>query len=461
MNSSTNYWDAVVVGAGVAGGATAAMLAQRGWRVLLVERSAWPRRKVCGGFISGCSASLLPMSSSDEFRNLKLQSGNRTIEARAGIVIACDSIGRTLLAGEPWANWTISPGSLMGVATTYPSHSPSVSSGRIYMCMGNNGYVGMVRIDGSYENLAAALDRIACRAGGPENLVREILGTCGRSIPADLDGARSRGTGTLTRRRRHLGGYRVHTVGDACGYVEPLTGEGMAWAAMGAREPVNMLPNPNARWRGDLPARWRRRCLETIGRQHRWCRRMRTTAHHPAMAAAGIFIGNALPAFARWMARTICQPSTKEFRNDNPGRFRVAQASSRLDAGDFGHRHREPTGSAAGVALELAMELGCFDNEQRSWIKRVFLRSGIETRCSVLATDDEDQLRNPREFYPAAKSPEDRGPTTAQRMARYAVEAPVLAERSARNALEDAQIEPGRITHLVTASCTGFFFAGA
>jgi predicted naringenin-chalcone synthase len=45
-------------------------------------------------------------------------------------------------------------------------------------------------------------------------------------------------------------------------------------------------------------------------------------------------------------------------------------------------------------------------------------------------------------------------------MARYAVEAPILAEKSARNALEDAQIEPERITHLVTASCTGFFSPG-
>lgn len=112
------------------------------------------------------------------------------------------------------------------------------------------------------------------------------------------------------------------------------------------------------------------------------------------------------------------------------------------------------------LALELAMELGCFDNEQRSWIKRLFLRSGIETRCSVLATGDEDQLLSPRRFYPAAKSPQDRGPTTAQRMARYAVEAPILAEKAARSALENAQIEPERITHLVTASCTGFFSPG-
>ena len=41
-------WDALVVGGGPAGSATAARLAGRGWRVLLLDRAAFPRRKPCG-----------------------------------------------------------------------------------------------------------------------------------------------------------------------------------------------------------------------------------------------------------------------------------------------------------------------------------------------------------------------------------------------------------------------------
>jgi len=45
-------WDALVVGAGPAGSAAAAVLASRGARVLLVEKDRFPRSKVCGEFLA-------------------------------------------------------------------------------------------------------------------------------------------------------------------------------------------------------------------------------------------------------------------------------------------------------------------------------------------------------------------------------------------------------------------------
>jgi geranylgeranyl reductase family protein len=41
-------WDVIVVGAGPAGGATAAFLASHGLKVLMVDRAKFPREKVCG-----------------------------------------------------------------------------------------------------------------------------------------------------------------------------------------------------------------------------------------------------------------------------------------------------------------------------------------------------------------------------------------------------------------------------
>ena len=64
-----------------------------------------------------------------------------------------------------------------------------------------------------------------------------------------------------------------------------------------------------------------------------------------------------------------------------------------------------------------------------------------------------------RAFYPPAAHGDDRGPTTALRMARYAEEARRCARRR-QPGVAAAQTAPGAITHLITASCTGFFAPG-
>jgi len=52
-------YDAIVIGAGVAGSATAILLADANWRVALVEKRAFPRRKVCGECIAATNLPLL------------------------------------------------------------------------------------------------------------------------------------------------------------------------------------------------------------------------------------------------------------------------------------------------------------------------------------------------------------------------------------------------------------------
>src|SRR5258707_11618335 len=55
---NTDY-DALVAGGGPAGATAAILLAQTGWRVAVVEKKPFPRRKVCGEFISATSWPLL------------------------------------------------------------------------------------------------------------------------------------------------------------------------------------------------------------------------------------------------------------------------------------------------------------------------------------------------------------------------------------------------------------------
>ena len=52
-------YDAIILGGGPSGATAAVLLAQAGWRVAVVEKARFPRRKVCGEFISGTTWPLL------------------------------------------------------------------------------------------------------------------------------------------------------------------------------------------------------------------------------------------------------------------------------------------------------------------------------------------------------------------------------------------------------------------
>ena len=111
-------------------------------------------------------------------------------------------------------------------------------------------------------------------------------------------------------------------------------------------------------------------------------------------------------------------------------------------------------------AAESSRAFCAADARQARALRMLYGRSGVETRNTVVLRADQGTLQERVPFYPAASGPEDRGPTTGQRMAWYEAEAPPLAEAAARRALEDASTPAGAITHLVTVSCTGFFSPG-
>lgn len=68
----THQYDVAVIGAGPAGGCAAATLAAAGWRVALIERTALPRHRVCGEFLSPeAQATLRHLGLQDELAALK------------------------------------------------------------------------------------------------------------------------------------------------------------------------------------------------------------------------------------------------------------------------------------------------------------------------------------------------------------------------------------------------------
>lgn len=83
-------FDAVILGAGPAGSTAAILLAKAGWRVALVEKAPFPRRKVCGEFISAPTMALLERlglgrefarMAGPQIRDVALYAGNAIITA--------------------------------------------------------------------------------------------------------------------------------------------------------------------------------------------------------------------------------------------------------------------------------------------------------------------------------------------------------------------------------------------
>ncbi len=77
------------------------------------------------------------------------------------------------------------------------------------------------------------------------------------------------GTDLLTRRRRKISGQRLFVVGDACGYPEPLTGEGIAWALESAEAVAPLAISAIEQWSDELAVQWQQLHGRLVNRRHR------------------------------------------------------------------------------------------------------------------------------------------------------------------------------------------------
>jgi flavin-dependent dehydrogenase len=262
-------------------------------------------------FVPGASATLMSSDERDAKRTIRLQSGGKISHIQAAAVLACDGIGGGSVAGEPWAQWRVVHGAWMGVSHTAVEWPDDIAAGCIQMQVGHGGYVGLVRMNDSRMNdsrvhLAAAIDPRICKiSGGPGKLIGAILESCGRSFSGELNAARFDGVGLLTRRRDQIGGHRVLAVGDACGYVEPFTGEGMSWALQSARLAVDLLPEGSGEWPKELAARWHMIYGYAIRRRQRLCLALRPILHRPWLASIAIGAGRIAPALGELLAERV------------------------------------------------------------------------------------------------------------------------------------------------------------
>ncbi len=329
-------WDAVVVGAGPAGSVAAKELASRGFKVLLVDKSHFPRGKVCGcclskscvdglkqagleGILADASAvalecvmlfdgsisASLPLRggfsiSRDRFdsaliasaisggvhflpgyvaRVLELgEAGARVLiaaaserlELQAKIVVVADGLSGHALDGISGFEVQSSSSSRIGTGTVLSNAPSFYRPGKIYMCCADNGYVGLVLLEDGRLDVACAFDhQYLRRMNGPGAAAQTIITACNLPVPPDLVQSRWLGTETLTRRRSSVFGQRVFVVGDACGYAEPFTGEGMSWAIWSALTAAPLIAQTIIAWSDEIGRSWKNKHNALISKRHR------------------------------------------------------------------------------------------------------------------------------------------------------------------------------------------------
>ena len=187
--------------------------------------------------------------------------------------------------------------------------SDQYDSGTIYMACHRDGYVGLVRLEDGRLDIAAALDGTAIKAcGGMGALVAEVLRSSGLPVPATMAEAKWHGTARLTQRRQRVFGDRYFVIGDAAGYIEPFTGEGMAWALATGRAVVPLvLESLDAGTKLTGPA-WERAQHNLIGNRMRLCRLVSRSLRSPLLVQLAIRLLAWAPSLACPVVRSLNKP---------------------------------------------------------------------------------------------------------------------------------------------------------
>jgi flavin-dependent dehydrogenase len=270
--------------------------------------TALVRSAVAAGaaFLPGTRATLPPEPPGQEDRSVMLHQGAEGARTRARVVLAADGLGGNLLARAGLNAAPATPGSRIGAGIIIATDEPHYRPGTIYMACGPGGYVGLVRLENGALAVAAALDVAEVRAaGGPGGLAARLLDLAGWPVPAPLSGPGWRGTAALTRRARHLSAPRVFVLGDATGYVEPFTGEGMAWALTSAAAVAPLAARAARHWHPDLARAWARRHRRAVTSRQLICRAMAAVLHRPLLTGMLVRVLARVPVLAVPIVRCI------------------------------------------------------------------------------------------------------------------------------------------------------------
>ncbi|TWT60481.1 NAD(P)/FAD-dependent oxidoreductase [Rubinisphaera italica] len=367
--AATQLWDVVVIGAGPAGAASAFLLAQEGFKVLIVEKKTFPRAKVCGCCLSGRAVRQLehlglsevltraiPLKSfvlksasqsvrlptaggvvlsraeldynllqravsagadliqgstailgqvNDHSRTITLQSPAETILLEAKLILCCSGLGEIPNNSGEEIPVDVEKNSKIGVAAIVDSGN-WIESQTIEMIVDRAGYVGLVQLEDGKLNLAAALNRaIIKQAGGVTQVISGMLERTGFGTKLSAFAPQWQGTLPITRQLRCPAFPRTFVLGDAAGYVEPFTGEGMAWAFESAELVQSLAGQAIHNWKPQFVQDWNFHHQKLVRRRQLTCKIIKRMLDTPWLIRPAINLLSIAPQISRPFVRSI------------------------------------------------------------------------------------------------------------------------------------------------------------
>ena len=243
-------------------------------------------------------------------REVVLQKGTARWSVRAKVVLIAAGLSHRAIDKEAEISTSIQPHSRIGAGCVLPGEAAELAPGVLQMAVGQGGYVGLVRVESGEINLACAFDRpMLGSVGGAALLCQKILAEAGFATLPGLKESAWQLTAALSRRTIPLAGHRLLLLGDAAGYVEPFTGEGMGWALTSALAALPLVLRGLEHWDGAIETEWRRLHRRWVAQKQRSCRVLAVVLRHPRISWGLHRLAGSFPSVAGSMIGLLQRPA--------------------------------------------------------------------------------------------------------------------------------------------------------
>lgn len=248
-------------------------------------------------------------------RTVTVTHSNTRHTYRARVVVCADGLSRTSIRHLSEFPVDIVPDSRVGIGAIVNDDSDRWPATDITMAVARYGYVGISRINDSQLNVAAAVEPMALSQMSPAEIAAKVFADAGVPLPNNLTSATWRGTPPLTSNPRHVASQRVFLVGDAAGYVEPFTGEGMSAAFESAMSIAPIITQAVHDWAPARGQQWQETHRRIIRNRGTTCRKLAWVLRRPWATSLAMTACRKMPAIAaRVIANTTHSMPTSSLK---------------------------------------------------------------------------------------------------------------------------------------------------